>query len=302
MSLYQKHRPIKLDEIIGNAGIVIKLKSYLYADNQPHVFLFSGGSGCGKTSLSRIMACEFGCLPQDIIELNSANFRGIDTVRDIIQQVRFKPLSGGKKAWIFDECHQLSKDAQSAMLKLLEDVPDYVYFFLATTEPQKLSATITNRCVHLTVQNLPENRIIFLIKQVCKKEGINISSETEKAIAENSYGSPRQALNLLESIMNTEPTQQKNIIQMETEKENEAIDLCRALVKKKDWKEISTILESLKDKDPEGIRLLVLKYCSKVLLSGRNDPIYLIMDSFKNPFYNTGHAGLISACYEAMFK
>lgn len=305
MSLYQKHRPKELEEIVGNAAVVRDLKSYLNKPIHPHVFLFSGASGCGKTSLARIMATKLGCQPQDTLELNSANFRGIDTIRDIIQQARLTSIGGGKKAWIIDECHMQTKEAQSAFLKLLEDTPDHVYFFLATTEPQKLLKTVINRCVHFIVQPLPKNRIMYLLQKVCDKEGKEISTLAKESIADSSNGCPRMALNLLEKIFNLKTPQQEQVTEQAVKESNEIIDLCRALTKEKKekkWPEISKILKGLQDKDPEQVRLAVLGYCNKVLLNEDNPNAFLIMDSFKEPFYNSGHAGLTRACYQSLFE
>ena len=158
MSLSRKYRPQSLDEIYGNKAVVKSLGSVLNKKEVPPAFLFTGNSGCGKTSLARIAATQLGCTGHDFKEVDSADFRGIDTIRGIRRQMRLKSMSG-IRVWLLDECHKMSGDAQSALLKALEDPPSHVYFMLATTDPQKLLKTIRNRCVHFEVQPLGNSEI-----------------------------------------------------------------------------------------------------------------------------------------------
>lgn len=302
MSIYQKHRPTELKDIVGNTATINALESILVAVERPHTLLLTGQSGCGKTTIARIMARRFGCHPKDIIELNAANFRGIDTAREIIQQAKLKPMYGEVKAWILEEVHRSTLDFQSALLRILEDTPKHVYFLLPTTDPQKLLKTIINRCTQFTVQVLPENRIVYLINRVCDKEGKTIPKDICNAIAKDCQGSPRLALNMLETVIDLDEDQQLRTIQQATEEESEVIELCRALVNKKKWNEINKILRGLQGTDTEKIRLAVLGYCSKILLSKEDLNAFLIMDSFKDPFFNSGFAGLTRACFEAVFK
>ncbi len=142
MGLDLKHRPKSFDRIIGNEDTVEALESYLTKKDLNHSFLFTGPSGTGKTTLARIVAGELGCEGMDFTEMNSADFRGIDTIRNIRQQMVFPPMEGKNRGWLLDEAHKLSNDAMNSLLKPLEEPPNHVYFFLATTEPQKLITTI----------------------------------------------------------------------------------------------------------------------------------------------------------------
>src|SRR5690606_3369465 len=107
----------------------------------PHAMLFTGPSGCGKTTLARILRVKLRCSDNDFQEINAADFRGIDSIRSMRQQVGAAPLGGDSRIWLIDEAHSMTADAQNAFLKLLEDTPRHVYFFLATTDPQKLKKT-----------------------------------------------------------------------------------------------------------------------------------------------------------------
>ena len=128
MELYRKYRPNALDEMVGNEATIKSLKKEL--ENGSHTFLMTGPAGCGKTTLARIMAKEVGAGPLSIHEINSAENRGIDTAREVMEQMRFNPSDGNAIVWIFDECHQWLAPVQNAFLKALEDTPAHCYFFL----------------------------------------------------------------------------------------------------------------------------------------------------------------------------
>lgn len=298
MSLYNKYRPTEFKDIVGNLPTIAALESFLTAQDRSHSILFTGGSGQGKTTLARIVAHKLGCLQSDLIELNSANFRGVDTSREIIQQMRLKPISGPIRIWMLDECHKMTNDGQNALLKALEDTPSHVYFILCTTDPQKLLKTIINRCVEFRVQPLPENRLVFLLNRVCEKEGKKVAAEILEQIAKNCQGSARKALTVLEGIIDQDPEQQLRMAQQTANEESEVIELCRALVQSKGWKEISKILKELHGVEAEQVRMAVLNYCNKVLLDKDDIKVFLIMDCFKESFYYTGMAGLTRACYQ----
>jgi len=132
----------------------------------PHTLLFSGPPGCGKTTLARILRKKLNCGKYDFSEVNCADFRGIDMVRDIRSHLQQAPISGDCRVWLIDEAHKLSNDAQNAFLKMLEDTPNHVYFFLATTNPQKLLKTIRTRCTEVVVKSLGDKNMEELIDDV----------------------------------------------------------------------------------------------------------------------------------------
>jgi len=300
------YRPDSLANLSGNFATIEKLKKMLERPKEkiPHAFLFTGPTGCGKTTLGRIVAKDLGCdlESQDYNEVNSADFRGIDTIREIKTNMRFAPLNskGGVRVWLIDECHKLTDDAQNALLKILEDPPPHVYLILCTTKPEKLIKEIKGRCSPFEVETLEKIEIIKLLKKVAKTEKIKISKKALELIAKSSEGHPRNALVILDQIGNLPIDSQINAIQEAIPSETEIIDLCRTMLQKFDWKKVRPILSKLKDTDPEKVRYAVLGYCNAVLLKSDNSRAFLIMDAFKDPFYTTGKAGLTLACYNAM--
>ena len=297
MGLYQKYRPNSLNTFLGNESTVVALESVLEKSEIPHVFLFSGPTGCGKTTLARIVSKMVGAGDNDISEIDSADFRGIDTIREIRKLSQYKPLSGDSRVWILDECHKLSNDAQNALLKQLEDTPDHVFFFLCTTEPHKLLPTIKGLCSTYEVNVLPEATMVKLLRRITKKEGGEVSKKVLERIAEDSQGHPRNAINILEKVLAVPVENQMEVAKKSAEEQSQSIELCRALLRQASWKEISTILKGLKEDDPEAVRRHVIGYTAAVLLGKNNALAAAILEEFIEPFYNSGYAGLVFACY-----
>ena len=301
MALHLTHRPNTLEDFIGNASMIGALESVLSREGEiPHAFLFTGPSGCGKTTLARIVATRLGCSEYDFKELNAADFRGIDTIREVRKQVSLRPLGGKCRVWILDECHSLSGDAQNALLKLLEDTPKHVYFMLCTTNPQKLIKTIISRCMEFQVGTLPENRIVRMLEGVVEKEGKTIPKQVLEHIAVICQGHPRRALVALDKVIDLPEEKMMRAVEQSQEEESQVIDLCRALMERKKWVEIAKILKGLKDQEPEQVRRAVLGYCNSVLLNKESPQAYLVMERFMRPLYDTGFPGLTLACYEAL--
>lgn len=296
--LYKIHRPRLLKHIVGNTETVTALKVMLIKGTLPHTILFSGPSGCGKTTIARILASKLECHEMDLTEVNCAQARGIDTIRDIQQGMRLSPVGGEVSVWILDECHALSRDAQGGLLKMLEDTPPHCYFFLATTDPHKLLPTILTRCSHMPVTYLSDTAMEQVIRRVTEKEGIEIEDDIVSELASVSGGSSRKALVLLDKIRNLPPKQQSDALKGKSEDENQAIDLCRALLKKEPWGKVTKILKGIKA-EPENTRWAVLGYMRNVLLGGPNHRAYEVICCFESDFFQSKEAGLVRACFEA---
>ena len=294
MPLHIEFRPKDFDEIVGNRTAVSSLKNIFDKPGEkPHAYLIKGPTGCGKTTIARIISTRLGC-EKNLTEINAANNRGIDTIRELIDIASYKPMAGSNKMYLMDECHALSKDAQNALLKILEEPPKHVFFALCTTEPDKLLPTIRNRCSTFEVGKLRPAEIMKLLKRA----NVPVEDSLLTVIARKE-SCPRQALILLEQVQGLSVEEAEKAIKNNLGGEKQVIDLCRALLNKESWKRISSILKGL-DEDPEKIRRAILKYVSSVMLNKEDAQAVLIFECFKDNFYNTGKAGLVFACYEAV--
>jgi len=300
VSLYRKYRPNTLDEIVGNDDTKEVLQAMIETDEVPHSILFSGPHGCGKTTFGRIIANALNIRGHDFMELNTADYRGIDDIRSINQRLLYRAISGNRKMWLLDECHELTKPAQDAVLKALEDTPKHVHFILCTTDPQKLLPTIRSRCSQFQVECLTEKEMIILLLKIVKAEGDELTKEVYKQIYESSEGHPRDALTILEQVLKVSADKRLEMSKRVVNVELQTIELCRAIMQRKNWKVLAAILKELKQNDPEGIRRQIIGYLNAVLLNGKDDPNAAnAMGWFIEPFYNTGFPGLTYACYNA---
>jgi DNA polymerase III gamma/tau subunit len=204
--------------------------------------------------------------------------------------------------FLFDECHQLTNDAQNALLKALEEPPGHVYFLLATTDPQKLLKTVKGRCVVCNVSTLGEKEIGLLLNKVQRREGKKIVKEVVDKIVEEAQGVPRDALLMLGNVINMDKEEALDVLSMGLKEDvrAEAIELCRALIKGANWKNVKGVVDHLKESDAERIRRLIMSYCKSTAMKNSNpDRAFLIYDIFKRPFYDNGMVDLVFACYEA---
>lgn len=298
MSLYHKYRPENIEEIVGNSNVVLSIQNVI--DNpkgRPHSFLLSGETGCGKTTVARIMAREFGSAGLDTREIDSAEDRGIDGIRKMIRQSQLHAMESDSIVWILDEAHKLTGDAQSALLKILEDTPKHVYFILCTTDPVKLLPTIRNRCTAFEMRPLQERQMMRLLRRVVKAENASIGKDVYDQIIQDSQGHPRSALQILDVVLRLDPEEQIAGATKAAENVSQSIDLCRLLIKGGGWTRVAEVLRGLKDEQPESIRRHVLGYCQSILLKSDNERAGLVMEEMINPFFNTGYAGLVFACY-----
>ncbi len=200
MALHVKYRPADFDEVIGHETVVGSIRKALGKDPTPHAYMFTGPSGIGKTTLARIMAKHLQVTKAGLTEINIANMRGIDDIRAIAQQALFRAPGSKNNLYILDECHQMTREGQNAILKVLEDPPDHAYFILCTTDPSKMLTTIRTRCLEYKFEPLAEQQILELLLFVAAQEDIKYSDPVMMEIERSSFGSPRMALNLLAKV------------------------------------------------------------------------------------------------------
>ena len=218
-ALYRRFRPMTFKEILGQDHIVKTLKNQVISDRVGHAYLFTGCRGCGKTSSAKVLARAINCLnPKDgepcnecdickaalegsltdIVEMDAASNNSVDDIRAIRDEVNFLPTIAKYRVYIIDEVHMLSTGAFNALLKTLEEPPAHVKFILATTEPQKLPATILSRCQRFDFKKINIEQITYNLKEICKECKINYDEGAINLIAELSEGAMRDALSILE--------------------------------------------------------------------------------------------------------
>ena len=300
MSLYRKFRPNKLTDIHGNGSTCQALQDIIDRDDRPKAFLFAGPSGCGKTTLARILRRKLKCKKDDYTDLNSADFTGVDTIRQVIRSIAIKPF-GESRVFLLDECHMLSGSAQNALLKTLEDTPRYAYIILATTRPEKLIKEVRNRCTTFYVNKLNDNEMEDLLTGIAASVNTKLPKDVLNRLVDIADGSPRAGLVFLDKIHRLKRkdmlSELKDVVM---EGDEQIIELCRALIKHKPWGTISKILNGLRQHEPESVRRVVLSYFSKVLIGdGGGFPAH-VLECFLDPFYDSGFAGLVLSCHQVM--
>lgn len=268
VELYRKYRPETLDDMVGNEATIKSLKKEL--ENGSHAFLMTGPAGCGKTTLARIMAKQVGAGPLSIHEINSAENRGIDTAREIMEQMRFNPSDGDAIVWILDEMHQITSAGQNALLKALEDTPSHCYFFLCTTDPQKLIAPLKTRCSIINVKPLTDDEMMYLLKRTSRQEKIKIGNEVYERICEIAQGGSRKALKLLAKVIYLDADEERlEVLKAGEDNETiESIELCRALTKKTNLKTLFQLLKNVDLSDAEKVRQGIMGYMNSCILKG----------------------------------
>lgn len=218
-ALYRKFRPMLFSEMVGQEHITRTLQNQITANRVGHAYLFNGGRGTGKTSAAKILARAVNCLNlkdgepcneceickgaisgalTDIVEMDAASNNSVEDIRSIREEVNFLPTKAKYRVYIIDEVHMLSQGAFNALLKTLEEPPEHVKFILATTEPQKLPATILSRCQRFDFKKVSNEDIIKRLKIVCKESNIEITDGALNIIGVLSEGAVRDALSILE--------------------------------------------------------------------------------------------------------
>ncbi|PJA29155.1 MAG: hypothetical protein CO189_03265 [candidate division Zixibacteria bacterium CG_4_9_14_3_um_filter_46_8] len=219
-----KHRPRKFSDVVAQDHIITPLRNAVESGRIHHGYLFSGPRGTGKTTTARVLSKALNCeTPEkgepctkctscmeiaatnspNVIEIDAASNRGIDDIRELREAIRYSPLGAKYKIYIIDEVHQLTSEAFNALLKTLEEPPPHGIFILATTEPQKVPATIVSRCLKFDFRLIPLTKLIETVEAICRKEGVDIEREGIESICVKADGSLRDALSLLDQVISS---------------------------------------------------------------------------------------------------
>ena len=290
-ALYRKFRPLTFSEMVGQEHITRTLRNQIMANRVGHAYLFNGGRGTGKTSAAKILARAINCLnPKDgepcneceickgaisgsltdIVEMDAASNNSVEDIRSIREEVNFLPTKAKYRVYIIDEVHMLSTGAFNALLKTLEEPPEHVKFILATTEPQKLPATILSRCQRFDFKKISNGDIIKRLEIVCKESNIEITKEALQIVATLSEGAMRDALSILERCI------QDGENQIDEDKIKDLVgipkmvyvhDIVEAIIRYDVDKALVTVNEVLEDgKDISNLLWEIIKYVKDILL------------------------------------
>ncbi|MFY9463225.1 MAG: DNA polymerase III subunit gamma/tau, partial [Candidatus Sungiibacteriota bacterium] len=302
--LYRKYRPRDFSEVAGQEQVTGAIQNAFKIGRVAHAYLFSGPRGVGKTTMARLIAKSLNCAAHasgngdvpcntcamctdfnegrgaDVIEIDAASNRGIDDIRELREGVRFVPTMGKYKIYIIDEVHQLTKDAFGALLKTLEEPPSHAVFILATTDPEKVPATIVSRTQHYHFRRPRAEEIAARLSVIAKKDGVVLESDAARLIAFAAEGSFRDAESILGQVM---AVQDKKITRAETEE-------ILGLPKREAAKKMFTLIAQ--KKAPEALALIQelsevgydLAYFAKLLMQYFRAALFLKTDASLKSF------------------
>lgn len=273
LPLQLKYRPKHLDDVIGQKEVISSIRKAIASKTQPHSFVLTGPAGVGKTTIARILASGFNCGTGSIIEVDAASNSGVDAIKEVVGTARYMGFGAQpNKAYIIDECHQLSKQAWQSLLKVVEEPPPHVYFFFCTTEAGKIPDTIMTRCNSYLLKPIRYDDIMDLLEWVCDKEEYRTPDSILKQIGQACGGSARRALVMLNMVYDVEDQEECARILEQPLDNAEIIDLARMLVKgKMRWQDVQDGLKALGETNAETIRIIVVNYLNACIMGAKTD-------------------------------
>lgn len=314
-ALYRQWRPQDFDEIIGQNHVIVPLKNQILSNSYGHAYIFSGTRGTGKTSTAKIFARAVNCLNNtdgnpcnscencisilddqfiDVVEMDAASNNSVDDIRELREHIKFAPSKGKYKVYIIDEVHMLSQGAFNALLKTLEEPPEYVLFILATTELHKIPATILSRCQRFDFKRVSFEEILTRLEHICKKLGIEYDVDALKLIIQKSDGAVRDTLSSLDQCLSlndqkltvesvvdllgvVEKTQILTLVQfLESEQAAEVLLTIDNIVKQ--GKELNQFVNSMIEVYRDILVLKMVKEHHSALIDASNEYIESIRD------------------------
>ena len=307
MELHIRYRPTTIDGIVGQPAAVSVMKKW--GDSPPHVVMLHGPVGTGKTTAALALMNGLGATKKNgnLYEINAADDTGVDNVRRTLDRMGYRGLGkkvAGKdpiRAWVWDEVHLLSGQAMSALLSDTEKMPPHAYFVFTTSHPHKVLPSLRSRCTQVEMKAVPDAALKQLAASVAKAEKPRVPV-SDKVIAElvaRAGGCARHVLVELGKVLPLATDAERIAAIVDIQTEQQAIDLCRLLMKRPAWADVAKMIKAIKagGSDHENVRRVCLGYADAILTSGKRDKMAeSIGEMARDNWYDCGWFGLTAMC------
>lgn len=305
--LHVYYRPLDWDEMAGQKHMLKPLRD-MVEKGLSQCYLFSGPTGTGKTTLARIVANKCGVQEADVVEFDASTNTGIEDIRRLQDQTLYRPFSGGNRAFIIDEAHGLTRQAWNALLKVTEEPPDYIYFFLCTTDVGKVPANVQTRFSRFDLQSVNVKDLIVTLQWVAKQEHMQVQPDILALAAQEANGSARQALQNLAKVQGCADMQEAAAALASarlTEEPNVGAFL-QFVNRPGTWVKGMSLIDKLEGVNPEGVRIQCMHYLAKVAKGAKTDRAAIDtlrkMEAFATPYNpSDGRTALVLSLGKVLF-